>query len=60
VRRDVRPGQTFESLRALMHQPRSGYYEAIVELDDHFDYPLGWPDGLSHRASRDAPAASAD
>jgi hypothetical protein len=50
VQRVVRPGDTFESLRALMHQPRRGHYEAIVELDDHFDYPLGWPDGLSRRA----------
>jgi hypothetical protein len=46
VRRELRPGETLESLRALIHQPRAGKYEAIVELDDHFNYPLGWPDGL--------------
>jgi len=48
VRRELQPGDTLESLRVLIHQPRSGQYEAIVELDDHFNYPLGWPDGLRH------------
>jgi hypothetical protein len=49
VRRELRVGQTFTSLRALIHQPQAGRYESIVELDDHFDYPLGRPDGLARR-----------
>jgi hypothetical protein len=57
VNRELRAGETFESLRALIHQPRSGQYEAIIELDDHFDYPLGRPDGL--RQSEDINVAEA-
>jgi hypothetical protein len=46
VGRELRAGEAFDSLRALVHQPKSGQYEGIIELDDHFNYPLGKPDGL--------------
>lgn len=57
VTRELRAGETLESLRALIHQPRSGQYEAIVELDDHFNYPLGRPDGV--RRTEDVNVAEA-
>jgi len=28
-------GQRFQSMRAIVHQPRAGHYEAIVEMDKH-------------------------
>jgi hypothetical protein len=35
VRTPLREGQQLTSLRALLHQPSAGRYEAIVELDQH-------------------------
>jgi hypothetical protein len=32
------PGQKLRSLRGLLHQPRAGELEAIVELDEHLVY----------------------
>lgn len=38
VRQPVGPGARFESMRAIVHQPQFGEYEAIVELDEHLDH----------------------
>jgi hypothetical protein len=36
VTRPLRESQRFESIRSIVHQPRAGFYEAIVELNNHF------------------------
>ena len=38
----LRAGQHFQTLRALLHQPTQGHYEAIVELNEHFNYQSGF------------------
>ena len=38
----LRAGKHFQTLRALLHQPRKGHYEAIVELNEHFNYQSGF------------------
>jgi hypothetical protein len=35
VTEHLEPGQRFESLRAIVHQPHAGHYEAIVEMEKH-------------------------
>jgi len=35
VTSELRKGQQFHALRALIHQPSAGRYEAIIELDQH-------------------------
>ena len=42
VTREMRPNLRFDTLRALLHQPRFGHYEAIVELNEHLNYQAGF------------------
>jgi hypothetical protein len=38
----IKAAQQLHTLRALLHQPRFGHYEAIVELNEHFNYQAGF------------------
>lgn len=38
----LKAGQQLHTLRTLVHQPRPGQYEAIVELDEHLNYDAGY------------------
>jgi hypothetical protein len=38
VQQPIESGARFESMRAIVHQPRFGEYEAIVEMDEHLEY----------------------
>jgi hypothetical protein len=42
----VKAGQHLDTLRTLVHQPRPGYYEAIVELNEHLNYDAGFGNRL--------------
>ncbi len=35
VTHGLEKGEHFQSMRAIMHQPRAGQYEAILEMDKH-------------------------
>ena len=35
VTHQLEPGQRFQSIRTIVHQPQAGHYEAIVEMDKH-------------------------
>jgi len=35
VTQEIEPGQKFQSLRGIVHQPSESHYQVIVELDEH-------------------------
>ncbi len=35
VTHGLEKGEHFQSMRAIVHQPRAGQYEAILEMDKH-------------------------